>query len=290
MHPLSDVIMNRIFKICSLITCALLLAGCSMVDMAYNNAPTLVSNKFDDAFDLNEAQTDQLDTRLDAFFEWHRKEELARYQQLLDQTALAVADGITASEFMQLNQNLRLAWQRSLEKAIDSLGDLAVTLTPEQIENYQQYHQENFSDYTDYPEMSAQQQEIFRVTRSFDRLEQWYGDFDEFQSDKIKSRLQELPDIYLPWLRYRAARQQALIDVLNKASANGISQVELKAVLLDPTTPYALAFEPHRLDYWQKFAVALEDINHWLTTAQRQRAATRLREYAEVAARLGNRS
>ena len=230
----------------------------------------------------------QLDSRLDQFFEWHRNEELTRYQGLLDHAALAVADGITADEFMELNRNLRLAWQRSLEKAIDSLGDLAVTLTPEQIENYQQYHQENFSEFEDYLEKSSQQREIFRVARSFERLEKWYGEFDEFQSPKITLRLQQLPDIYVPWLKYREARQQALILVLNKAATNDISLAELKAVLLDPTTPHALAYEPHRLDYWQNYAVALEDINNWLTTAQRQRAATRLREYAQVAARLGN--
>jgi hypothetical protein len=280
--------MKRIFHFCCLTTCLLVLAGCGMIDLAYNNAPNIVASKFDDAFDLNEAQNDQLDSRLDQFFEWHRKEELARYQQLLDHTALAVADGITADEFMELNKNIRIAWRRSLEKAIDSLGDLVVTLTPEQIENYQQYHQESFSEFEDYLEKSSQQQEIFRVGRSFDRLENWYGEFDEFQSRKIMSRLQRLPDIYAPWLRYREARQQALILVLNKATTSGISHVELKAVLLNPTAPYALAYAPHRLHYWQSFAVALEDINNWLTTAQRQRAATRLREYAQVAARLGN--
>jgi hypothetical protein len=269
-------------------TCTLALAGCGMVDLAYNNAPTLVANEIDNAFDLNEAQNDQLDSRLDQFFDWHRKEELARYQQLLDQAALATADGITAAEFMELNKNLRLAWRRSLDKAIDSLGDLAVTLTPQQIENYQQYHRKSFNEFEDYLEKSHQQREIFRVARSFDRLENWYGNFDEFQAGKITTRLQQLPDIYEPWLRYREARQQALISVLNKATTSGISQTELKAVLLDPATLYSLAYEPKRQSYWQAFAVALEDINGWLTTGQRQRAATRLRNYAQAAARLGN--
>jgi len=281
--------MKRFFLLCCIATCTLALAGCGMVDLAYNNAPSLVANELDNAFDLNEVQNDQLDSRLDQFFVWHRKEELARYRQLLDQAALATADGITSAEFMHLNKNLRLAWQRSLEKAIDSLGDLAVTLTPQQIENYQQYHRESFGSFTDYLDKSPQQREIFRVARNFDRLEDWYGDFDEFQESKIIARLQQLPDNYEPWLRYREARQQALISVLNKATTSGsISLTELKAALLDPTTPYSLAYEPQRQSYWQSFAVALEEINDWLTTAQRQRAATRLRNYAQVAARLGN--
>lgn len=281
--------MRRIIHFCCMATCTLVLAGCGMVDLAYNNAPSLVANELDNAFDLNEVQNDQIDSRLDQFFIWHRKEELARYQRLLDQAALATADGITAAEFMHLNENLRLAWQRSLEKAIDSLGDLAVTLTPQQIENYQHYHRESFGSFKDYLEKSLQQREIFRVARNLDRLENWYGNFDELQETRITTRLQQLPDNYEPWLRYREARQQALVRVLNKATTSGsINLTELKAVLLDPTTPYSLAYEPHRQSYWQAFAVALEEINGWLSTAQRQRAATRLRNYAQVAARLGN--
>lgn len=281
--------MRRILHLFCIAAFTLVLAGCGMVDLAYNNAPSLVANELDNAFDLNEAQNDQIDSRLDQFFVWHRQEELTRYQQLLDQAALATADGITATEFMHLNKNLRIAWQRSLEKAIDSLGDLVVTLTPQQIENYQQYHRESFGSFTDYLDKSLQQREIFRVARNFDRLENWYGDFDEFQESKITARLQRLPDNYEPWLRYREARQQALISVLNKATSSGsISLTELKTALLDPTTPYSLAYEPQRQAYWQAFAVALEEINGWLTTAQRQRAATRLRNYAQVAARLGN--
>ena len=269
-------------------TCVLLLASCGVIDLAYNNAPTLVASKLDEAFDLSEIQNDQLDSRLDQFFDWHRKEELARYQQLLDQAALVTANGITAVEFMELNKQLRLAWQRSLNKAIDSLGDLAGTLTPQQIENYQQYHRKSFTDFDDYLEKSTQQREIFRVARNFDRLEDWYGDFDEFQTGKIRNRLQQLPDIYEPWIQFREARQQALISVLNKAATNGISRAKLKAVLLDPTTEYALAYEPRRQSYWRAYAVALEDINSWLTTGQRQHAATRLRKYALAAERLGN--
>jgi hypothetical protein len=280
--------MKRIFHLCCVVTCTLILAGCGMIDLAYNNGTTLVGNEIDNAFDLSEAQNDQLDSRLDQFFEWHRKEELIRYQQLLDQAALATANGITAVEFMDLNKGIRLAWQRSLEKAIDNLGDLAVTLTPQQIENYRQYHRESLGKFDDYLQKSTQQREIFRVTRNYDRLEDWFGDFDEFQENKIAARLQQLPDIYEPWLRFREARQRALIGILNNASSNGISTAELKTVLLDPTTEYALAFEPLRQSYWQAYAVAMEDINGWLTTGQRQHAATRLRKYAQIAARLGN--
>lgn len=263
----------------------LLLTSCGIIDLAYNNAASFVASEFDDAFDLNPAQSDQLDSRLQQFFSWHRRQELASYRQMLDQAALAAADGISAGEFLALNQDIRLAWQRSLEKAIDSLGDLAVTLTPTQIEQYQAYHRESSEDFEDYLQMSQQQREIYRVKRNFERLENWFGDFDYYLAQKVSARLESLPELYEPWLRYREARHQALIAALQNAPG-GITPQRLREILMDPSTDYARAFEPARVAFWQAYAEALEDISSWVTEAHRQHLVARLQKYARVVARL----
>lgn len=278
--------MNRIFKRCLTAVCITLLTGCGMIDFAYNNAPSFVASEFEDAFDLSAAQSRQLDSRLDQFFDWHRREELGRYRQLLEQAALSAEDGITAAEFLKLNNDVRVAWRRSLEKAIDSFGDLAITLDQKQIEQFQRYHRETAEEYDHYLEKSLQQREIYRVSRSIDRLEKWFGNFTEDQEDKIMARLQQLPDFYEPWINFREARQQALVNALSDATEAGITRQKLKTILLDPSTDYARAFEPARRSYWQAYAVALEDINALLTKGQRQRAVDKLQQYARIAGRL----
>ena len=282
--------MNRIFRCCLTAICIALLTGCGMIDFAYNNAPSFVASEFDDAFDLNASQSRQLDSRLDQFFDWHRREELGRYRQLLEQAALAAEDGFTAAEFLKLNNEVRIAWRRSLEKAIDSLGDLALTLDQEQIEQFQRYHREATEEYDEYLEKSLQQREIYRVSRSIDRLEQWFGNFSEDQEDKIMARLQQLPDFYEPWINFREARQQALVNALSDATRAGITRQKLKTILLDPSTDHARAFEPARRSYWQAYAFALEDISAWLTNGQRQRAVEKLQKYARIAGRLNGAS
>lgn len=269
------------------IACSLWLTNCGMVDLAYNNAPTLAINEFDDALDLSEAQENQLEPRLQQFFAWHRQQELRRYQQLLEQAAQFTADGIDATEFLILNKKMRLAWQRALEKAIDGFGELALTLGPEQIERSQQYYLEHSGKYEDYLKKSPQQREISRIDSAVDRLENWFGDFEIDQEERIRTRLRRLPEFYLAWIKFRDARQQALIGVLSNASGDSIQQ-ELKTALLDPSTEYALAFEPTRIAYWQAYAEALQDISGWLTRAQRHRASNKLKDYARVAERLAN--
>lgn len=259
-----------------------------MVELAYNNAPSLAINEFDNALDLSEAQENQLEPRLQQFFAWHRQQELRHYQQLLEQAARYTADGFDAAQFLILNQELRRTWQGTLEKAIDDFGELAATLEPEQVENFQQYYLQRSDKYEDYLKKSPQQREIYRLDSGVDRLENWFGAFDDFQAERIRARLQQLPEFYTAWIRFRDARQQALINVLNHATADSI-QLQMKAALMDPSTEYALAFEPTRVAYWQAYAKALQDIGGWLTKAQRQRAISRLNDYTRIAERLASK-
>lgn len=258
------------------------LSGCSVADMAYNNAPSFVAGELEDAFDLSAAQTNQLDSRLEQFFIWHRQEELSRYREFLERAALAAADGITATEFLTLRNDIGAAWERSVEKGIDSLGDLFANLTPQQIEQFEQYHRESSEEYQDYLEKSAQQREVDRVERSFESLENWFGEFDFLVEERITERLRQVPDIYQPWVEYREQRHQALVSAMQA----GLTRQQLKTIMLNPSTDFARAFAPARQAYWQAYAEALEDISSWLSEGQRQRVVTRLQRYARLVERL----
>ncbi len=275
-------LMNRFQKFFFVVSLLLWLSGCSVADMAYNNAPDFVASEIEDAFDLSEAQSDQLDSRLEQFFIWHRSEELNRYRDFLDRAALEADDGLTAAEFLSLRSDIGDAWNRSVEKGIDSLGDIFANLTPQQIEQYQQYHRDGSEEYQDYLEKSAQQREINRVERAFENLEDWFGEFDFMLEKKVSARLRQVPDILGPWIRYREQRHQALVSAMNQ----GITRQQLKTIMLDPSTDFARAFAPARDAYWREYAAALEDISSWLNKRQRQRAVIRLQGFARLVERL----
>jgi hypothetical protein len=208
----------------------------------------------------------------------------------MNAATIAIADGLTAAAFLEISADLRLAWQRSLTRAIEDLGDLALTLSPAQIEHFQQYFHDHGEEYRDYLQMSAQQREIFRVNRGMKRLENWFGKFDEFKREKINLRMKQLPEFYPAWITYREARQQSLVDALSKAKSEGLSRQhvrqQLKFILLDPASDYASAFEPARKAYWQAYAEMIEDIGEWLSKAQLRHAVNRLQNYADTVADL----
>ena len=176
-----------------LLAAALLaVAGCSLPRFAYQQAPNYVAGKLDEAFDLDEVQSAALDERLQRFFAWHREQELRQYRAVLQRAARDSSDGIRAEEFLRVHDEIRAAWRRAVDKAIDNVGDLALTLTPAQIASYEAYYEERSERYREYQEMSVQQREDYRLTRNLERLEQWLGDFDEFVRDRVSDRLRQL--------------------------------------------------------------------------------------------------
>lgn len=261
--------------------------ACGLPQFAYQQAPNFIAGKIDEAFDLDEVQTEALDERLRQFFAWHRTQELREYGAVLQRAALDSSDGIRAEEFLRLQREVRAAWRRVMAKAIDSVGDLAVTLTAEQIDNYEAYFAERSEKYREYREMTVQQREHYRLTRNFERLEQWLGDFDEFDEDRVRERLRQLPDNYESWLVYREARQRALVAALRDARQSGLDAARLKTILLGEDTDYARAHEPARQAYWQAYAEALEDISGWIGKRHHQRLAAKLEDYARIADDLG---
>lgn len=274
--------MNRFQKFLFAVSLLPWLSGCGVADMAYNNAPGFVADELEDAFDLSEAQSDQLDSRLEQFFIWHRDEELNRYREFLERAALDAADGITAAEFLNLRDDIGEAWNRSVEKGIDSLGDIFANLTPEQIEQYQQYHREGSKEYEEYLQKTAQQREIYRVERAYETLETWFGEFDFMLEERVSERLRQVPGIYQPWFSYREQRHRALVNAMKQ----GLTRQRLKAIMLDPSTDFTRAFAPARDAYWREYAAAIEDISSWLSKQQRQRAISRLQRFARLVERL----
>jgi hypothetical protein len=276
--------------LCLLVICSLLAAGCSAIGFAYNNAPSWLAGELQDAFDLDDAQRLELDTRMQQFFGWHREQELDRYRQILDDAARNAADGITATEFLEFVDALRLALRRLLEQAIVSFGDLGLTLTPQQIDHYERYFSDESAKFRDYLELSSQQREIYRTEQAIERMQKWFGSLDENQLQKLRPRLAELPEFYGAWIEFRDARQRALVEALREAPSAGLSHQQLKTILLGPETDYARAFEAERTAYWRTYAQIVEELSGWLGKAQLKHAIERLQKYSLAFEDLGNDS
>ena len=282
--------MKRLIHSCFALASLLLVSSCGLVEIAYDNAPALVAGRFDDAFDVDDAQQQQLEARLETFFAWHRANELHRYEDLLRQAAARAEDGIAAADTLWLVDEVRAARQRGVARLLDEVAGLATSLTPTQLERLEDYFAESGEEYADYLEMSEQQRAIHRAQRRLKRLERVFGDFDDYLEARILARLEQLPDLWEPWIEFRRARFAAQLAALREHDDPESLKQALRRVWLSPDTAYARRFEPQRAAYWREFAVALEEIDGWLEPHHRRRAVERLRDYADTLADLKSAS
>jgi len=280
----------RFLHTCLVVAATLAMASCSAIDIVYNNAPSFVGGEIEDALDLDDEQRVQVDAGLQRFFDWHRQQELPRYRELLDHAALAIGDGIGAAEYLAIYNDVHAAWERSLLRLIDDLHGLTASLTPAQIDHYDQYFRERSEKYQDFLEMSLQQREIFTEEQNIEQLEHWTGKLEELQIEKIAARLRQLPQRRLAWIDFREARHHALIAALRKAPDSGLSVQQLQHILLGTSSEYARIYEPQRIAYHQAYAQMIEAVSGGLNRAQIAHAVERLREFEEIVIELQENS
>ncbi|MEM7564975.1 MAG: DUF6279 family lipoprotein, partial [Pseudomonadota bacterium] len=232
---------------------------------------------------LTSAQSEQLEQNLGHFFKWHRREELARYESFLNQAALYVSDGVTRDEFLELNQQVGDAWSRSISRAIEDIGILALTLTPQQIDHYQGYYRDRAEEFDEYLEKSPEERKLHRAYRGMARLHNWLGELDNKQWDRIFPLMQDLPDIYQPWIRFREHRHRALIRAFKNSTSEAAMRQELNNIFVNNQSQYARDFQQAREQYWLAYADMLEKISDWIKPEQFQNAVQKLKDYAEIA-------
>jgi hypothetical protein len=173
---------------------ALVLAACSAVRLAYNQAPSLGYWWIDGYADLNDAQTTVLRRDIDGFFAWHRSSELPAYISRLQQwQQLAAADSNPDQTCVQFTQ-VQTAYLRMVDRALEPMARLATTLTPAQLQHMQRrYAKGNREFESDYVRVSAEERIDNLLERATDRYETLYGDLSDAQLKLLRERIRQSP-------------------------------------------------------------------------------------------------
>ena len=264
-----------------LLAASLLLASCSTVEFAYNNAPGYLAGEFEDAFDANDAQREQADLALARFFAWHRQHELEIYRQTLDGAASQLGDGVSAEEFLDIVGELRQAWHRSLARLSEDFTPVLSTLSADQIDHYERYFRDKSERYDEYLAMTEDERREFRVEEELEDLEDWFGELSAAQRNAFAARLRQLPEFYLAWITYREERNRAFVDALRRAPTDGLTPSQLQHVVFGPDSDYTRTYQQVRVDYWKAYSRMIEDLGATLTSMQVEHAVDRLRHYAD---------
>ena len=199
---------------------AVVLVACSAIRLAYNQAPSLTYWWIDGYADLNDAQTVQVRRDIDGFFAWHRSSELPGYIARLQQwQRLAQADS-QAEQVCAQFEVVRSAYLRMIDRSLEPMARVALTLTPAQLQHLQRKYAKNNQEFEKrYLRVSDEERLDNLMERALDRYESLYGDLTDAQLKLLREGIRQSPFDAQRINAERLRRQSDLLKTLRELQA-----------------------------------------------------------------------
>lgn len=257
---------------------ALLLAGCSALQLGYRNADTFLRWQANSYFDFEGAQSEELDRRIAAFLAWHRARALPQYAALLDGAAGRAGRPLTRDDLVWGYDAVRGQLREALRAGAVEAAPLLDRLGAEQVAHLERrFAEENRKFARENLAGTPEEQRRRRLKRNIERLEDWVGTLSEAQVERVRQYTERAPASEAMRDRDRRRRQAEFVAMLRARQAakrlpGWASDWETGR---DPA--YAEATRARTLLYFD----LLLDLDATLSTAQREQLVRRLRGYGE---------
>jgi hypothetical protein len=261
---------------------ATLLGGCSMLRLGYGQAPDLAYWWLDAYADFNDVQTPRVRSELAQWFQWNRSAQLPDYAALLVRAQAEVQADTTPERACAFEADVRRRIDVAVDRAVPAAADLMLTLSPAQIQRIERrYAKSNDEFRSDYLQRDRADRAKASARRAVDRIEMVYGDLDSAQLDRIAEAVRASPFDPELWLQERQRRQQDLLQMLRRLSAERAGADAAQAAL----RAHVKQYERSPREAYRAYVARLSAFNcGWaaglhnaMSTAQRQAAVQRLR-------------
>ena len=255
-----------------------LLAACSSLRLAYENADSYLLYRAKGYLDLDEKASDELEARIDEFFAWHRRNALPQYARISEDAAKRVTKGLSREDLVWGYDSFVAHARQSLRVAAERIAPLLERLTPQQVTHMEKrFAEDNRKFAREYLRGTEADRRKRRAKRVEQRLEDWVGNLSSVQLEKVRQFSERTPLYDELRARERERMQAEFVAMIRKREAqkrlpDWIANWERGR---DPA--HLAASERFRQDY---FTLVLE-IDKTLTPQQRNRAAANFRRYAE---------
>jgi len=205
------------FNTCIVLAFAILLAACSSLRLAYNNADTLLYWWLDAYVDFDSEQKAEVKQDIGEFFRWHRKTQLQDYVQFLQKAQHQLRGNPTQADLMADYVDIRDRTEALLLRSAPDIADLALSLKPDQLASMEKKFAKNNAKFRkENMKGDAQDQNKFRFKKSMEQFELWFGDFSDEQEAIIRKASDARPLDNALWLDERMRRQLKIMNLARK--------------------------------------------------------------------------
>lgn len=194
---------------------ALLLAGCSMVSLAYNQAPHVLFWQLNRYLDLSETQVVRVRDELGDLHQWHRSTMLPAHAAWLQTVQQALPGRVTPEQVCSHYDQGRAQFEQVLNQAEPALVWLATQLSDAQLRTLRRRQADADADWRqEWVEPTPAALVEHRTKLLVSRLEGFYGSLDGAQKDLLRSVVAQSPFDPPRSFRERQRRNADLLQTL----------------------------------------------------------------------------
>ena len=262
----------------------LLLQGCSAIKLGYQQLPTLSYWWLDSTVSFSSAQSAGAKEALEQLHQWHRREELPVYAELL-QRALPLTTGpVQAEQVCGLWTDVQTRLDTLMREAVVQAAPVAMALGPRQWSHMARHWERQNEEWEkEWLQGNASERLQRRLDKTLERYRSFYGDLTPAQEGLIKTQLAQSPWT-AEWGRQdRQRRQQDLLLALQRISQDGMTRNQAQAQLWGVWQRWLMPPDTAQRTMMQSLSQRacdnLAQLHNTATPEQRQQVARRLRAY-----------
>ncbi len=190
--------------------------ACSTVKLGYNWADYLLYMRIDKYFDIMSSQEEFIETKLDKLHIWHRKEELPRYIEFLEEVKLRVKDGIIDEDLNMVYKGLR-SFGKGLANYItkDSIKFL-YSLSESQIKYFEKTISERNEKKLERINKPEKEKREELLEEKVEDVEEWLGDLSKDQIKVVQSLILVNKKKEMIKYNHQIRSQQRFIKILKE--------------------------------------------------------------------------
>lgn len=213
---------------------ALLLAGCNLFTLFYENMDRYVSWRVARYVTLRPEQQRLLDQEFARLWSWHRRHQLPLYAMDLRRLATALQGPVDAGDVTSYVQRAEEHWQVLAREALPGVCQVLGTLDDRQIrELLKGLDRDNTRFYERHVEPPAARRRVRVEERHQRAIERWIGPLTTPQLDLLQRWSGERDDLAGSWLAFRLQWRQHFAEALAQRRQPGAC-ARLEPLLVRP--------------------------------------------------------
>ncbi len=277
------IIALRVVKVCALVTMAWAITACTAARLAYNQAHNATYWWLDSHVDFTNEQSTPVRGDINAFFQWHRTNELPVYAGLLQRWQTLAAQDLSGAQVCAEFDVIRQRIERAADASAQPMARLALQLDAAQLEHLksrQARSNEEFAD--DFLQTSPGKRLDARFKRALSRSEMLYGRLDNDQKALLRNNLQASGFDPQRTQAERLRRQADLLQTVKEAQAAPETATERvrshMARISQSPTP---GFDAYTNDIVRQGCAQFAQLHNTTTPEQRTHAVRVLKGYED---------